>query len=81
MAGNSNKFSKFLRELKHRKSVARKLASLYWRIMVKGMAFVEEGIKKYEERLLEQKHRSLQRLAKELNIQIPSNVLITESCH
>ena len=63
------------------KSVARKLAELYWRIMVKGMAFVEEGIKKYEERLLEQKHRSLQRLAKELNIQIPSNVLITESCH
>ncbi|MFZ0283252.1 MAG: IS110 family transposase [Bacteroidales bacterium] len=63
------------------KSVARKLAVLYWRIMVKGMSFVEEGIKKYEERLLEQKHRSLQRLAKELNIQIPSNVLITESCH
>jgi len=56
------------------KSVARKLASLYWRIMVKGMAFVEEGIKKYEERLLEQKHRSLQRLAKELNVQISSNV-------
>jgi hypothetical protein len=56
------------------KSVARKLASLYWRIMVKGMAFVEEGIKKYEERLLEQKHKSLQRLAKELNVQISSNV-------
>ncbi len=32
------------------KSVARKLAVLYWRIMVKGMPFVEEGIKKYEER-------------------------------
>jgi transposase len=63
------------------KSVARKLASLYWRIMVKGMAFVEEGIKKYEEQLLEQKHRSLKRLAKELNMQITSNALITESCH
>ncbi|MCX5726452.1 MAG: transposase, partial [Candidatus Saganbacteria bacterium] len=56
------------------KSVARKLAVLYWRIMVKGMAFVEEGIKKYEERLLEHKHKSLERLAKELNVQISSNV-------
>jgi hypothetical protein len=56
------------------KSVARKLAELYWRIMVKGMAFVEEGIKKYEERLLAQRHKSLKRLAKELNVQISSNV-------
>jgi transposase len=56
------------------KSVARKLAELYWRIMVKGMAFVEEGIKKYEERLLVQKHKSLERLAKELNMQIAHNV-------
>ena len=56
------------------KSVARKLAALYWRIMVKGMAFVEEGIKKYEESLLAHKHKSLERLAKELNVQISSNV-------
>jgi transposase len=56
------------------KSVARKLAELYWRIMVKGMAFVEEGIKKYEERLLAQRHKSLERLAKELNVQIAHNV-------
>lgn len=56
------------------KSVARKLAILYWRIMVKGMAFVEEGIKKYEEQLLEQKHKSLERLAKDLNVQIAYNV-------
>ena len=56
------------------KSVARKIAVLYWRIMVKGMAFVEEGIKKYEEQLLAQKHRSFERLAKDLNIQIAYNV-------
>lgn len=56
------------------KSVARKLAVQYWRIMVKGMSFVEEGIKKYEERLLEQRHKSLRRLAKELNVQISVNV-------
>jgi transposase len=56
------------------KSVARKLAALYWRIMVKGMSFVEEGIKKYEERLLLQKQKSLVRLAKELNFQVAQNV-------
>jgi transposase len=56
------------------KSVARKLAILYWRIMVKGMAFAEEGIKKYEEQLLVQKHKSLERLAKDLNVQIAYNV-------
>ncbi len=55
------------------KSVARKLAVLYWRIMVKGMSFVEEGIKKYEERLLAQKHKSLERLAKDLNVQVAYN--------
>jgi transposase len=56
------------------KAVARKLAILYWRIMVKGMAFAEEGIKKYEEQLLVQKHKSFERLAKDLNIQIAYNV-------
>jgi len=55
------------------KSIARKLAVLYWRIMVKGMAFVEEGTKKYEEQLLIQKQRSLNRLAKELKVQIIYN--------
>lgn len=56
------------------KSVARKLAVLYWRVMVKGMSFVEEGIKKYEEQLLLQKQRSLNRLAKELKVQVVYNV-------
>lgn len=52
------------------KSIARKLAVLYWRIMVKGMEFVEKGIQKYEEQLLAQKFRSLNRLAKELNLKV-----------
>lgn len=56
------------------KSIARKLAVLYWRIMVKGMAFVENGIKKYEEQMLIQKQRSLNRLAKELKVQVVYNV-------
>jgi transposase len=56
------------------KAIARKLAVLYWRIMVKGMEFVEKGIHDYEERLLAQKQRSLNRLAKELKIQVVYNV-------
>jgi transposase len=52
------------------KAVARKLATLYWRIMVKGMEFVENGIQIYEQQLIAQKQRSLTRLAKELKMQV-----------
>lgn len=55
------------------KSVARKLAAMYWRIMVKGVDYVEKGIKYYEEQLRAQKQRSLFRLAKELNMQLSYN--------
>ncbi|MCE5226443.1 MAG: hypothetical protein LLG05_11385 [Porphyromonadaceae bacterium] len=56
------------------KSIARKLVVLYWRIMVKGMAYVEEGVKKYEEQMLIHKQRSLNRLAKELKVQVVHNM-------
>lgn len=52
------------------KAVARKIAIFYWRIMVRGMDFVELGIKKYEDQLMEQKRKSLNRLAKELKMQV-----------
>ena len=52
------------------KAVARKLAILYWRIMVKGTLFVEKGIQKYEEQLIAQKQRSFIRLSKELKMQV-----------
>jgi transposase len=52
------------------KAVARKLAAIYWRVMVKGVEYAELGIQKYEEQLLAQKHKSLQRIANELNVQI-----------
>jgi transposase len=55
------------------KSMARKLAVLYWRVMVKGLEYVENGIQKYEEQLLAQRHKSLMRLANELNVQISYN--------
>ncbi|MBE3095085.1 MAG: IS110 family transposase [Actinobacteria bacterium] len=55
------------------KSMARKLAVLYWRVMVKGLEYVENGIQKYEEQLLAQRHKTLMRLANELNVQISYN--------
>jgi hypothetical protein len=55
------------------KSMARKLAVLYWRVMVKGLEYVENGIQKYEEQLLAQRHKTLIRLATELNVQISYN--------
>ncbi|MCA1752349.1 MAG: IS110 family transposase [Flavobacteriales bacterium] len=48
------------------KAVARKLAEQYWRLMVKGEDFVEHGVNKYKERLLEQKKKYLQRLTLEM---------------
>jgi transposase len=52
------------------KAMARKLAELYWRVMVKGLEYAEQGVKKYEELLYKQKLRSLTRIAKKLNVQI-----------
>ena len=52
------------------KAVARKLASLYWRVAVKGLEYAENGIKKYEEQLLNQKYKTVMKLANELNLQV-----------
>lgn len=48
------------------KATARKLAVIYWRIMVKGMEYVEEGIARYEARFREQRERRLHKLAADL---------------
>lgn len=53
--------------------MTRKLAWIYWRIKVKGMEYVELGVKKYEKQILLYKQRSLTRLAKELEVQIIYN--------
>lgn len=47
-------------------ALARKLAALFWRVMVKGTEFVEHGLAAYEAKIIEAKQRSLRRLAKEL---------------
>lgn len=52
------------------KAMARKLAALYWRVMVKGLDYAEKGIKQYEEQLMINKLKTVNKLAKELNLQV-----------
>jgi transposase len=52
------------------KAVARKVAIQYYNVIVHGLDFVEKGVKNYEKLLLARKHRSLEKLAKELNVQV-----------
>jgi transposase len=52
------------------KAVARKLAELYWKLFVKGLTYVDEGVKIYEEKLLLNKQKSLFKMAKEMGMVI-----------
>lgn len=52
------------------KALARKIAVQYWRLMVKGGNFVEQGIEKYQEQLRLQKEKTLTKLANELGVKV-----------
>lgn len=52
------------------KAVARKLAELYWKLFVKGLEYVENGIQKYQEKMLANKKRSVEKMAKELGLEV-----------
>ena len=52
------------------KAVARKIACYYYRVMTKGIEFVEKGIKTYEEHILEKKKMNLEKMARKLNIEV-----------
>lgn len=58
------------------KAMARKVAVLYWRVMAKGLDYAEQGIKTYEEQILTNKMKTFNKLAKELEINIPANVQV-----
>jgi transposase len=65
----------FYRRLKGRRgglvanlALARKLAELFWRLMVHGRAYVEQGLKKYEEKVAQTEQRLLQKLARKYNM-------------
>ena len=52
------------------KATARKLAVQYWRLMVKGTAYIEKGVTHYQEQLIAQKKKLLTKLALELDVAI-----------
>jgi transposase len=51
-------------------ALARKLAILFWRVMVKGVDYVEHGLANYQAKVRETKQRALKRLARELGQQL-----------
>ena len=52
------------------KAVARKLAILYWKLFVKGLEYVEKGIKAYQEKIMLNKQKNVIKMAKELGMEI-----------
>lgn len=65
----------FYRRLKGRRgglvanlALARKLAELFWRLMVHGVTYVEQGLKKYEAKVAQTEQRLLQKLARKYNM-------------
>jgi len=65
----------FYRRLKGRRGglianlgLARKLAELFWRLMVHGINYVEEGLKKYQEKVARTEQRLLEKLARKYNM-------------
>lgn len=59
------------------KAMARKIAVLYWRVMVKGLEYAEKGIQHYEEQIILNKMRTVNRLAKELNLNVIEKQYVT----
>ncbi len=55
------------------KATARKLAILYWRLMVKGLEYTERGIQDYEARIMIQRERWLLKTANEMGYQLTVN--------
>ena len=49
-------------------ALARKLAELFWRLMVQGRAYVEQGLKTYEAKVAQTEQRLLQKLAAKYNL-------------
>jgi len=59
------------------KATARKLAVMYWRLIVKGAQYVDTGIEQYEKQLLQRKIKTVKLLAKQCNMQVVDIVNVT----
>jgi transposase len=78
----------FYRRLKARRgglvanqALARKLAALFWRLMVHGQDYVEQGLKKYESRVEETQKSWLRKLAKKHGLVLVSPPLPPAEVH
>jgi hypothetical protein len=49
-------------------ALARKLAELFWRYMVHGIDYVEQGLKRYEEKVAQTEKRLVEKLARKHNL-------------
>lgn len=65
----------FYRRLKGRRgglvanlALARKLAELFWRLIVHGITYVEQGLKKYQEKVAQTEQLLLRKLARKYNM-------------
>ncbi len=70
-------FGGFYRRLKARrgglvanKALARKLAAMFWQVMVHGVEYVEQGLRRYQERVQHTEQRLLRRLAAKLGCEV-----------
>jgi hypothetical protein len=52
------------------KATARKIATYYYNLMTKGFEFVEEGLRKYENRYKEQSLKNLEKRAKDMGMKL-----------
>lgn len=55
------------------KAVARKLAVLYYKLITKGLDYVEKGIKNYEEKMLINKQKGIIKAAQKVGLQLIVN--------
>lgn len=55
------------------KAVARKIATQYWYLMVKGNEYVEKGVEHYQEQMMASKLKVINKLSKELNMKVVPN--------
>lgn len=55
------------------KAIARKLAELYYKLMTKGLDYVEKGIQDYNQKMTEQKQRYIIRAARRLGLELSEN--------
>lgn len=52
------------------KALARKLGEMFWRVMVHGISYVEQGLVKYEQKVLQTEQMTLARRAKKLGLEL-----------